>query len=335
MKKILLCSAVIFAMASAFSQNWCPPGARWHFKRGHPVSSPWHDGIIEMAYSTNTTVIGVPCKRLDAVFKGNRLIGAGGGYNITEPYNSYYTYENNNVVFLYNGSNAFDTLVNFNALPGDKWLKPRSPQTLCISRPVLTVTDTGHININGFFLKQIKTIDSASVLAWSWIDTTAYSYTYTYAEAETFVERIMFLGVLSQNIFPANCEGYPQDSTSSDSGPPSNVFRCYRDFSFPVYKNNWYFGGTSDCGSLTGIETIENNNINIRLYPNPNNGGFQLDLQAPANVSIINVLGETVYTACFKEPGTVTVEANQMPPGVYVLKAKTAEGNGQMKFIRQ
>jgi hypothetical protein len=335
MKKILFCLAIIFTVTSTQAQNWCPPGARWHIKRGHPISSPWHDGIIEMSYTTNTTVIGVPCKRLDAVFKGTRLFGAGGGYNITEPYNSYYTYENNNVVFLYNGSNAFDTLVNFNAIPGDKWLKPRSAQTLCTSRPVLTVTDTSRVNINGFLLKQIKTIDSASVLAWSWIDTTAYSYTYTYAEAQTFVERILFLGGWSQNLFPSNCEGYPPDTLSSDGGPPPNVFRCYRDFSFPVYKDIWYFGGNSDCSSLTGSETIANKEVNIRLYPNPHNGSFQLELQVSTRVTIINVLGETVYATYFKEPGTELIEATHLPPGVYVLKAKTAEGNGQMKFIRQ
>jgi len=138
-----------------------------------------------MSYTANTTIIGTPCKRCDVIFVGTRLFETLVGFDLTELFKSYYTYSNNNAIFLRNEVNAFDTLVNFNAFVGDKWLKPRSADTRCVKRPFITVTVNGHVIINGFYLKTVKTINSFTV--------SGDPPLFTYAELNTFVECVLFL----------------------------------------------------------------------------------------------------------------------------------------------
>ncbi len=326
MKKFLFCFAMIFVIASAFPQNWCPPGARWHFKRGYtPMDNSGTDGVIEMSYTTNTTVIGIPCKRLDATFTGARMFGAGSGWNITEHYKTYYTYSDNNVIFLYNETNAFDTVVNFNALPGDKWMKPRSAQTGCASRPVVIVTDTSHITINGYYLKHIRTIDSATIIG--------PTGPFTYAEINNYVERILFFSYFTPNYLPQKLFATGCEQSFEPEGPPFNVFRCYEDANFSLFKSTIYPWDLHACNTPVGFEKIESNNLNLSLYPNPNKGGFELEIREPTDITICNMVGNSVYTACFQESGKITIETVNIAPGVYILKAKTSHGNGQVKFI--
>jgi hypothetical protein len=338
MKKLLLSLIVTFLFQTLTAQMaWCPPGATWHIKRGGFIGDFGQvDGIIKISVTKDTSVIGVACKRLDAVFRGKDLndLLNGVGYDVTKHYDTYYTYSNNNVIFLYNQVNAFDTLVNFNALPGDKWLKPRRSQTGCFTRPSVVVTDTSHVIINGFSLKQIKTVDTAAVIGYSYTGQNSYTYTYKYPEATVFIERILFpSSVIMQYIFPTNCEFSPGVS----DGPPLNVFKCYEDDAFPVYKNDWpnYSWSGKPCDFTTGVEMNSKNNINLSLYPNPNQGSFELELQQATDISIVDLVGHVVFNNSYKLPGKINVDAAYIPPGVYILRAKTPNGSGEMKFVVQ
>jgi hypothetical protein len=318
MRKLLLCCILFFAGSATLAQTWCPPGAKWHFKRGAPYSNSGVDGFVELRYTGNAILSGKLCQKLDATFTG-RTSGPASPV-VVQSLATYFTYENNNVVFLYNsGTSAFDTVMNFNALPGDKWLRPGpAPQPNgCNARNHMMVTDTGHVSINGFSLKTVKT---------TYTSTSLYAAnTFTSIYTSTFIQRVFFAGFIYHNLFPTYCE---QDNVVPEV--PTTLFRCYEDDSFGLYKLS-----IEDCYAITGIETIPGTGLRLTAYPNPNSGSFTTELDHPARVEIVNLLGETVYAAVFENPGRLAIEAGYLPPGVYILKASTAEGSGQVKFIRQ
>jgi hypothetical protein len=65
------------------------------------------------------------------------------------------------------------------------------------------------------------------------------------------------------------------------------------------------------------------------LYPNPNNGSFTLALQnvnAPAQVEIYNMLGESIYKTKLNPTNTVLSLSGQ-PSGVYFYRVIQETGD--------
>jgi len=132
---------------------------------------------------------------------------------------NFQTYENNKVTFLYNQSTlAFDTIANFNANIGDKWLDIHFPDgnsnATCYNNTVLprksvTVIDTGHVLVNNLPLKKI---------------TVTYQLGFgSYTGTLTMVEKISGINGF---LFPfAHC---------IIDGPSYGNFVCYSDNNFPV-----------------------------------------------------------------------------------------------------
>ncbi|HYG16985.1 MAG TPA: T9SS type A sorting domain-containing protein, partial [Bacteroidia bacterium] len=63
---------------------------------------------------------------------------------------------------------------------------------------------------------------------------------------------------------------------------------------------------------------------------NPSNGQFTVTLDQPvAKISVINILGEVVYTSGAAESTTavVTLPADSKP-GVYIIQTEAANGTG-------
>ena len=90
--------------------------------------------------------------------------------------------------------------------------------------------------------------------------------------------------------------------------------------------------------ACTGLSEMESQ-LGISIYPNPNNGEFALEINnAPAgevNISIVNAVGENVYTGRFvinqtKHQEKFNVNLNS---GVYFLKMDTANGKLVRKLI--
>lgn len=82
--------------------------------------------------------------------------------------------------------------------------------------------------------------------------------------------------------------------------------------------------------ACTGIQTITNNQSFISVYPNPNNGVFNLDVTTNANVIVTNTLGQVVLTQKFaagKHVLNITHENN----GVYFVKVVV---NGEQQTIK-
>src|SRR5690349_15370835 len=130
MRKHLLLFFVSIS-AAALSQKWCPPGANWIYEIGGFGT----DGQIEYAYTKDTLIQGKMCKKISGTFAGKR---GSAPYTVDPNFEHFFSYEDNNVVYVYNGIGIFDTVADFKASVGDKWRVPFD----CEYRLTLTVTDT-------------------------------------------------------------------------------------------------------------------------------------------------------------------------------------------------
>jgi hypothetical protein len=301
MKKLLLCFTVILTMHAAFAQTWCPPGAVWHYVFNNPYM-PYENGILQMEFTNTLTVNSIACKRISSTFFGSYNCYPGPNCQ-TQAYNWGYmdTYENNSVVYIYNPvALAFDTIADFNASVGDTWRMI----TNCPTPPNLTVTSVGQVTFNNVPLKTLQLAVPAG----------AYVYTVT------MIEKIMStMGGM-----------YPTIGCIADVGYQGN-FACYSDNNFLPYPT-----ASPSCNYLvTSLRENASLQRETRLYPNPNNGNFQLEIDQAARICIYNLLGEEVYSSVFEKNEKINIEAGYLKPGAYILKSSTAGGSAQLKFIRQ
>jgi len=80
--------------------------------------------------------------------------------------------------------------------------------------------------------------------------------------------------------------------------------------------------------SLTSILNVANNN-DVKVYPNPNNGSFNVELTnteiGTANIEIYDALGQQVYNTVAK-PGITQVNLNTKSTGMYFYRVLTQDG---------
>ncbi len=79
----------------------------------------------------------------------------------------------------------------------------------------------------------------------------------------------------------------------------------------------------------TGIDA-KNSIVNFNIYPNPNNGTFTIDTETELNVTIVDVLGKTVYSSKLTN-GKNQINLTNLVNGIYIVKA---ENNGKINTIR-
>ena len=104
-----------------------------------------------------------------------------------------------------------------------------------------------------------------------------------------------------------------------------NTAYIYFDYNVPVVTNttvNEYVDKTNS------IKKIHGSNL-MKLYPNPNNGSFSIELAArfehvQCRMEICNVLGEVVYSSTIGN-ASAKVDMSSLAPGVYLVKVN---GNG-------
>jgi len=88
---------------------------------------------------------------------------------------------------------------------------------------------------------------------------------------------------------------------------------------------------TSACFNLTNVLTDNLTNIgNISIYPNPNDGNFNLELFEKTSVTVYDAIGSVVFRGDFTE-GTHPLHFNHLANGIYILKA---ENSNKMKILR-
>ncbi len=161
-------------------------------------------------------------------------------------------------------------------------------------------------------------------------------------------------GAGSSNI-PEQISNRPENDIWGDSLPAYGLYVRHVDGlvldSFCVELQNadqrtlLYFEDTTDvsiigeCAPVSSVQDLKNKEWSgIRIYPQPAQQSLHID-GMPANevlhLSVLNMLGETVFSHCFQHPSThAELDISGFLPGLYVLIIKNKEQAYSAKFIR-
>ncbi len=303
MKKALFIIIALNAILNVRSQTWCPPGAQWHYRVFHPIYADYRDGYVQLNNTGTVTVNNIICNHLLGSYNG--ILGWQFSPPISIPnFVDLKTYENNNVVYIYNTSiNSFDTLANFSASPGDKWQKiefPNPPPSsgCTFPRPKVTVIDTGHVTINSQYLKKL-------------IVSHPYGNS-TFIITDTIIEKI---ACITTFLFPYyHC---------INDGPLYGNFVCYSDNNFTLYKKA---GIITPCNYFTvGINDHKSIWNEIKVFPNP--VADQLNLSYDeynfniTQIKITDPLGRIIL----EDVSTKLINIKELKPGIYFLQIYNKE----------
>jgi hypothetical protein len=98
------------------------------------------------------------------------------------------------------------------------------------------------------------------------------------------------------------------------------------------WTDNYYVGLTYNLMELFGIDGVEeapvSNNTQISVYPNPANGQVSVTLNNSAEVTVYNIMGQTVMTV-EGHSGVNTLDISNLTSGIYFINA----GNDTQKFV--
>lgn len=197
-------SAALCASAPLKAQQWCPPGAEWHYDGDVcPLECP---GYIRMQNAGDTLILGQPCSRIERM----RFYQVMDSPVYTDSLTDLYTYSDSGIVWMFDPQlNAFDTLYDLNASPGDSWQLIHLPEPASLGQSFfLTVLDTGHIHIDGNSLRWLSVQYDFGDL---WSDQIFL---------DTLIERI---GSMDWYMLPYSL---PSGATDAGEGGP---LRCYHD----------------------------------------------------------------------------------------------------------
>lgn len=123
-------------------------------------------------------------------------------------------------------------------------------------------------------------------------------------------------------------------------------------YAFTVYNGNLIVGGGFDtAGGIRanciaqwtqplGVNEIKSNSGEITLYPNPNNGRFNLVIgseakQSHPTVEFYNMLGEKALTLSLSQAGEEIIDMGSQPAGIYLYRVISETGSlmGEGKFV--
>lgn len=196
MKKLFFLLFVFYSF-SIFAQQWCTPGAQWHYGYGWFSSV----GYVDLKYMSDTTYAGQPCHKLtEHLHVVDQFT-----WNDWDNYTNYYSYESNGIVFAYDSYNLiWDTLFDFNSVPGERW-----HLYLGNDSDYVEVQDTGTNILQGINLK--------------WL-TVKYNPNLLFNFSDTIYERIGCVGI-----------NYPFASSVLSTDPGYMGFCNYSDSNFIDY----------------------------------------------------------------------------------------------------
>lgn len=289
MKKVVSLFLILFFTQSGKAQTCCAPGAEWHYRVYFPFYVNYQDGYMKVSVTGTLNNGSTLFYNLSGTFYGE-LYPQGSG-TTTLNYFNISIYEQNQVVYI----SPIDTLVNLNASIGDKWRVTRlgtNQSGLPCIRPYLTVVDTGHVLINGQYLKRISVIHS--------------NYP---SSSFDIIEKI---GCLFGFMYPYySCEMH---------GWSLGTFVCYSDNNFPLYQNPGY---NLPCNFTTvGKEEFTLEGLELNVFPNPASVNINIEFRgenAPEQFQFIvyDLLGKQVLSQTCSSGNSINLA--DIKEGLYTL----------------
>ncbi|MBS1546077.1 MAG: T9SS type A sorting domain-containing protein [Bacteroidetes bacterium] len=304
MKQTMVLFLTLSSIATAQAQQWCPPGAEWHYDG---YACQFCPGYIRMRNMGDTTINGQPCSRVERI----RFYQVIDSPVYVDTLTSLYTYGDTGIVWMFDPQlNAFDTLYDFNAPPGDSWQLIHLPEP-AFSEPTffLTVLDTGHINIDGTPLRWLSVQYNFGDL---WSDQTFL---------DTLIERI---GSIDWYMLPYSL---PNGATDAGEGGP---LRCYHDNEISYQRPS-----VQSC-ELPLAVTEHAARPRILVYPNPGTDVLHIEASAKGRleVRVQDATGRQAVEAS-APAGSLELSSVGLSPGIYLIEVNTAEGRRTVKWMKQ
>jgi hypothetical protein len=200
------------------------------------------------------------------------------------------------VVFIYvPTTELFDTLFNFNAVPGDRWSYVPMPSPIaCTDDSWVEVVDTGRTMVDGLSLRWLA-IDNHNVLE-----------DFEYVVPDTIVER---LGPKNSFLLP-----HEQCNTAVSPGVIGGLL-CYEDADIEYIRP-----GIVDCTLGMAVSNLSNDD-GPGVFPNPGDQAFELILKAGTRgmITVHDARGSLVLGPVLGYHGT-RLNATSWPTGLYTVR---------------
>lgn len=119
------------------------------------------------------------------------------------------------------------------------------------------------------------------------------------------------------------------DSSMAIAGETNQSFTATYNGNFAVVVSNTYCSDTSSCFELKPIGLSENAMHRLKVYPNPSNGNFTVELTQPEKLSILDINGRIVFEASLFY-GKNTLDLTHLPKGVYLLKSAVTNQHSRL-----
>ncbi len=302
-KNILLLILTMCSLAPTHAQQWCPPGAEWRYDGDVcPLECP---GYIRMQNAGDTTINGEPCSRIERI----RFYQVMDSPVYTDSLTDLYTYSDSGIAWMFDPQlNAFDTLYDFNASPGDSWQLIHLPEPALSDPPFsLTVLDTGHTIMGGNSFRWLSVQYDFGDL---WSDQIFL---------DTLIERI---GSIDWYMLPYSL---PNGATDAGEGGP---LRCYNDNEIS------YQSPTVQTCDIPLEVTAHVARPKILMYPNP--GTDRLTIRMSVGEKLQGVLVHDAFGRIFLHEATpveneVVLDTERFPSGCYSIEIRSTHG----QFVRQ
>jgi hypothetical protein len=296
---LLLLILSVSGLCSA--QSWFPEGATWHYGRAEGFP-PLFVGYTQLQVAGDTLLGQEMSKKLE---RRSRLWLAGtsqvsGG----APSVGFVVNESNGLVRIWvPHQQAYDTLYDMRALPGERWQLPPLPAPIiCDSTSYAQVVDTGHVSINGVSLRWLAVdhhflLNGAEYTVW----------------ADTVIER---MGLNLSYLTPHGiC------NAALDEGG-EGLLRCYSDAQINYNRfEPW------SCEFVLASPDRTGTNARLTIWPNPGRDALHLEIAGRPVLSaeLRDALGRTVLER-MSILSYNPIDVSSLAPGTYVVQAYTAEG---------
>ena len=100
--------------------------------------------------------------------------------------------------------------------------------------------------------------------------------------------------------------------------------------------NNW---SLNLCNVVENLSVQNNSFENFSLYPNPNNGNFNIQFKSYSNsdikVNVFDISGRTIYNNLYKNSGLFNenIQLNKLEAGIYIVSIKDGENQITRRIV--